>query len=156
MLRFDVALLYFFIAFKPATAVTITNTDYSGIQTGSPFTITWTDASTLVTILLKTGNSTNVNDLKVAAIWGTCFIQALRSKEVVLIKCLQLISRGRPLSGLQHRSSKRVYIDLNSRTPQLSQTSRRSSCSPILTGLPYQALPLKRTSSSQVHRQQHH
>lgn len=76
MLRFNVALLYFFVAFKPATAVTITNTDYSGIQTGSPFTITWTNASALVTILLKMGNSTNVNDLKAMAIWGTCFVQA--------------------------------------------------------------------------------
>jgi len=57
--------------------VKITNTDYSGIETGSPFTITWTNASAPVTILLKMGNSTNVNDLKAVAIWvdllGTSF-----------------------------------------------------------------------------------
>jgi hypothetical protein len=70
MLCFNVALLYFFVLFKPATAVQITNTEFNGIQTGSPFTITWTDNSGPVTILLRMGNSTDLTKLDAKAIWG--------------------------------------------------------------------------------------
>jgi hypothetical protein len=71
MLWFNVALLYFFLLFRPAAAVQITNTNYDGIQTGSPFTVTWTDASGPVTMLLRMGNSTDLSKLNAMAIWGT-------------------------------------------------------------------------------------
>jgi hypothetical protein len=70
MLCFNVALLYFFLLFKPATAVQITNTNYDGIQTGRPFTVTWTGASGPVTMLLRMGNSTDLSKLNAMAIWG--------------------------------------------------------------------------------------
>ncbi|PMD63532.1 uncharacterized protein K444DRAFT_660993 [Hyaloscypha bicolor E] len=69
MLCFNVALLYFFLLFKPATAVQITNTNYDGIQTGRPFTVTWTGASGSVTMLLRMGNSTDLSKLNAMAIW---------------------------------------------------------------------------------------
>jgi len=70
MLCFNVALLYFFVLFKPATAVQITNTEYNGIQTGSPFNVTWTDAAGPVTILLREGNTTDPSKAEAKAIWG--------------------------------------------------------------------------------------
>jgi hypothetical protein len=70
MLCFNVALLYFFVLFKPATPVEITNTYYGGIQTGSPFNITWDDASGPVTILLREGNTTIPSQAEAKAIWG--------------------------------------------------------------------------------------
>ncbi|PMD48974.1 hypothetical protein L207DRAFT_627610 [Hyaloscypha variabilis F] len=77
MLCFNVALLYFFVLFKPATPVEITNTYYGGIQTGSPFNITWDDASGPVTILLREGNTTIPSQAEAKAIWvdltGTYF-----------------------------------------------------------------------------------
>jgi hypothetical protein len=70
MLCFNVALLYFFVLFKPATAVEITNTNFNGIQTGSPFTITWSGNAGPVTILLRMGNNTDPSKDIAKAIWG--------------------------------------------------------------------------------------
>ncbi len=71
MLCFNAALLYFFVLFKRATAVQITNSNYDGIQTGKPFTVTWTDASGPVTMLLRMGNSTDLSKLTAMSVWGT-------------------------------------------------------------------------------------
>jgi hypothetical protein len=71
MLCFNVVLLSFVVLFRPANAVTITNTDYSGIQTGTPFTVTWTDASGPVAVILKMGNSTNFDALEAIRMWST-------------------------------------------------------------------------------------
>ncbi|KAE9376491.1 hypothetical protein N431DRAFT_479739 [Stipitochalara longipes BDJ] len=77
MLCYNVALLYFFVFFRAATAVQITNTNYGGIQTGSPFNVTWTDAAGPVTILLRMGNTTDPSRADAKAIWvdllGTSF-----------------------------------------------------------------------------------
>lgn len=50
-------------------AVQLTNTaqDYNGVTAGKPFTITWTAASGPVTILLKTGPSTNLRTVSTIA-----------------------------------------------------------------------------------------
>lgn len=61
MLCFNIVLVYFVVLFRPAHAVTITTTDYSGIQTGTPFTLTWTDASGLVTVILQKVNITTLD-----------------------------------------------------------------------------------------------
>jgi hypothetical protein len=85
MLCFNVALLYFFVFFKPATAVQITNTEFNGIQTGSPFTITWTDNAGPVTILLRMGNSTDLTQLDAKAIWGGLRRSIFETEVVMLI-----------------------------------------------------------------------
>jgi hypothetical protein len=70
MLCFNVALLYFFVLFRPAAAVNITNTNFNGIQTGSPFTITWTNNAGPVTILLRMGTNSDPEKDIAKAIWG--------------------------------------------------------------------------------------
>ena len=70
-MRFNVALLYFVVLFKPALAVRITNADFDGIQTGVPFTVTWADNDAPVSMLLRYGNSSNVNFLKIIKLWST-------------------------------------------------------------------------------------
>lgn len=43
--------------------VALTNSDFSGIEAGKPFEITWTGANAPVTITLKTGPSDNLSDV---------------------------------------------------------------------------------------------
>ncbi|KAI1412589.1 Ser-Thr-rich glycosyl-phosphatidyl-inositol-anchored membrane family-domain-containing protein [Hypoxylon sp. FL1857] len=44
----------------PAWAISITNSNFEGIQTGKPFEITWADAAGPVTLTLKNGPSSNL------------------------------------------------------------------------------------------------
>jgi hypothetical protein len=81
MLCFNVALLYFFVVFKPAAAVEFTNTDFDGIETGKNYTVTWADNSGPVTLVLRMGNDTDLSKLTAMAIWGAFCLRCRAKRE---------------------------------------------------------------------------
>lgn len=52
------------VAVSVTSAVKFGNPNFTGISVGSPFTITWIDASGPVTIELKNGPATALKDVK--------------------------------------------------------------------------------------------
>jgi len=59
---------------RSAAALQFTNPSYSGIQVGSPFTLTWTGASGPVTLSLLSGPASDLSVVEVIASMSLCAI----------------------------------------------------------------------------------
>lgn len=109
--------------------VALTNSDFSDIEAGTPFEITWADAEGPVTVTLKSGPSDNLQD--VAQI--TCEIYPGLTNIVIIIPLTsaQPVKLARASLGLPHPA----WTQAPSTPWRLAMASRSTTARSSLSGV---------------------